>query len=140
MRSQRTIRALMATAAVTVALLLPAGSALAVITPATIAPATGGTNIPTSTASTGGSGAYTAIGGPVITESVGLQLVGASLGLSLPSGFEFNSAVTTPPVMSGSGCAYTASPLVYMGAGFGSTSLSTTLSGTTSTAPCVRRP
>ncbi len=115
--------------------MLPA-SVFAQIAPATITPATGGTGILTTTAASGGSGTYTALSGPAITESVGQQLINATITIEAPAGFEFNPGVATPPVMSGSGCGYTASSLLYVGPGFGSTSVSTTLSGT-STAACT---
>lgn len=122
---------------VMLAALLPTAGVLAQITPAVITPATGGTGISTTTAASGGSGTYTNISGPMITESVGGQLANATIGLSLPSGFEFNPNITTAPVLSGTGCAYTASALTYFGTGNGSTSLQTMLGGTTGTSDCT---
>jgi hypothetical protein len=127
----------LAAAGAILAALLPTASAFAAITPAVITPATGGTGILTTTAATGGSGAYTNLTGPSITESVGLQLANATLALSAPAGFEFNPSITTPPVLSGTGCAYTASALVYFGTGNSSATLQTTLGGTTGTGACT---
>lgn len=60
---------------------------------ATVTPATGGDAIPATTAKDAPSPAWTSLGGPVITEGNAGQLPNLStIVLSLPAGFEFNTA------------------------------------------------
>jgi len=106
------------------------------ITPPIITPATGGANIPAATAAQGGSGVWTTLTGPTITESVGGQLANAQLLLTLPANFEFNANITRAPSLS-SGCGYTASAILYFGAGFGAQNAQVNLTGTASNAPCT---
>ncbi len=67
-----------------------------------IVPATGGDAIPPSTAATGGTGAWTTLTGPVIEETADLQLlVGMTVILLLPPGFEWNRAIDLHPQVTG---------------------------------------
>lgn len=60
-----------------------------------ITAATGGTNISIDTTSAGGTGAYTTLTGPTITEATSSEwLVGRTIILNAPAGFEFNAAAT----------------------------------------------
>ncbi len=67
-----------------------------------ILPATGADAIPPSTAVTGGSGAWTTLTGPVIDETAQMQLlVGMTIDLYLPDGFEWNRAIDVHPQVTG---------------------------------------
>jgi hypothetical protein len=80
----------------------------------TVARATGGDAIPRTTAGIGGSGAWTTLRGPVISESMPAQVnPGITFRLTIPSGFEWDQAVTTPPAVTG--CDRMASPIAYDG-------------------------
>jgi hypothetical protein len=69
--------------------------------PAIVA-ATGAEAIPPSTAATGGSGAWTTLTGPVIDETADLQLlVGMTVVLTLPLGFEWDRAIDVHPQVTG---------------------------------------
>lgn len=68
--------------------LIPVASAASSITPAT-----GGTNISIDTTSSGGTAAWAVLaGGPVITESASGEISTGIHTLTLPSGWEFNTA------------------------------------------------
>jgi hypothetical protein len=76
--------------------------------------ATGGTGILTTTAANTGTGAWTTLTGPVITEStIGEFPVGARFQLALPTNFQFNVNRTTAPTVSG--CDKASSAIAYTG-------------------------
>jgi hypothetical protein len=70
------------------------------VTNPTVAPATGGGSIPSTTARIGGSGAWTQLSGPVIQETAIDQIpAGSAITLTLPANFEWNTAAVNPPVV-----------------------------------------
>ncbi len=97
------------------AALIPLAAPVAAAGPQVV-PITGGTNIPSSTARIGGSGRWTTLGGPTISEgSIGEWSVGTKLTLSLPANFEWNRARTTAPSVAH--CALVSGPIAYSGSG-----------------------
>ncbi len=79
-----------------VASLLPFGPVATVLGVTTVTPATGGGAIKADTAGIGGSGSYTALAGPVITEGAAGELLNnGEVWLTVPAGFEFNPASGT---------------------------------------------
>jgi hypothetical protein len=82
--------------------------------PPTVVRATGGTGIQSNTALTGGSGAWTTLTGPTITEGgLGAWPIGTRITLALPANFQWNQARTTP--LSVSGCDRNATAITYSG-------------------------
>jgi len=82
--------------------------------PPTVIPATGGTGIASNTALTGGTGAWTTLNGPTITEGgLGAWPIGERITLALPANFQWNQARTTP--LSVSGCDRNATAITYSG-------------------------
>ena len=80
----------------------------------TLRRAEGGDAIPRTTAGIGGSGAWTTLTGPSISETMAAQVnPGITFRLTIPSGFEWDQAVTTPPNVTG--CDRMASPIAYDG-------------------------
>ena len=80
----------------------------------TLTRAEGGDAIPRTTAGIGGSGAWTTLRGPAITETMAAQInPGITFRLTIPGGFEWDQAVTTPPSVTG--CDRMASSLAYDG-------------------------
>jgi len=99
-------------AALLVGALLPIASVSAVNP--TVTPATGGTGILTTTAANTGTGAWTTLTGPVITEgAIGEFPVGERIQLSLPTNFQFNVNQTAAPSVTG--CDKASSAIVYTG-------------------------
>jgi hypothetical protein len=99
-------------AALLVGALFPIASVSAVNP--TVTPASGGTGILTTTAANTGSGAWTTLTGPVITEStIGEFPVGGRFQLSLPTNFQFNVNQTAAPSVTG--CDKASSAIVYTG-------------------------
>jgi hypothetical protein len=95
--------------------LVPMATGVAAAGPS-VTPFTGGTGIQSNTARIGGSGAWTTLTGPVIVEdSPGFWPAGETISLGLPANFEWNTARTTPPSVTG--CQRVSSPIVYSGAG-----------------------
>lgn len=81
----------------------------------TIIPATGGSAIPSTTARIGGSGSWTTLTGPRIIETPeSVSLPPRRLALTVPANFEWNSANTAPPQVTG--CARTIERLEYVSA------------------------
>ena len=79
-----------------------------------VIPATGGTGIASNTALTGGSGAWTTLSGPTITEGgIGAWPIGTRITLVLPANFQWNQANATAPSVSG--CDRTINSIVYSG-------------------------
>jgi hypothetical protein len=79
-----------------------------------VTPATGGTGIASNTALTGGSGAWTTLSGPTITEgSLGAWPIGQRITLALPANFQWNQARTAPLTVSG--CDRNATAITYSG-------------------------
>ena len=82
--------------------------------PPTVVRATGGTGIQSNTALTGGSGAWTTLTGPTITEGgLGAWPIGTRITLALPANFQWNQARTTP--LSVTGCDRNATAITYSG-------------------------
>jgi len=82
--------------------------------PPTVVPATGGTGIQSNTALTGGSGAWTTLSGPTITEGgLGAWPIGTRITLALPANFQWNQARTAP--LSVTGCDRNATAITYSG-------------------------
>ena len=82
--------------ALLVASLLPIAPVSVVLGATTVTPATGGGAIGAATAGTGGSGAWTDLAGPVITEGAAGELLNnGEIWLTAPAGFAFNPAVGT---------------------------------------------
>jgi hypothetical protein len=101
--------------ALVAAALIPLAAPVAAAGPQVV-PITGGTNIPSNTARIGGSGRWTTLGGPTISEgSIGEWSVGTKLTLSLPTNFEWNRARTTAPSVAH--CALISGPIAYSGSG-----------------------
>lgn len=93
------------TAALLVVSLLPMAPVSVVLGATTITPATGGGAISAATAGTGGSGEWTTLAGPVVTEGAAGELLNnGEIWLTAPTGFAFNPAVGTAGV-GGAGCA-----------------------------------
>jgi hypothetical protein len=88
------------------------GSVLVIPPPPTVIPATGGEAIPSSTARIGGDGSWTRLTGPRFVETVhdGVP-VGGSIEMTLPTDFEWNTANTSPPLVSG--CDRTIHAIIY---------------------------
>ena len=83
---------------------LPVAPVAVVLGATTIAPATGGGAIKADTAGTGGTGAYTTLAGPVITEGAAGELLNnGEIWLTAPAGFAFNPAAGTAG-KGGAGC------------------------------------
>jgi len=134
MGSHHSVRARLAVLAVgvaLVALLIPAAIALA-IAPAdfTVTPATGGANIPASTAG----GAWTTLTGPTInvaaSQTADLIVPPVLITMTLPANFEFNGSIATTPALGPSDCQLTVTPIAYFGTGNGSTSAQISVAGT----------
>jgi hypothetical protein len=102
---------------------------MAASAPAVITPATGGSNIPSSTAG----GAWTTLNGPTITEGTSGQLSASEIVLTLPANFVFNANVTVAPVAS---CGYPISSITYYGAGNQATNAKVTVSGHATMSAC----
>ena len=79
-----------------------------------VIPATGGTGIASSTALAGGSGTWTTLSGPTITEgSIGAWPIGERITLKPPANFGWNQARTAPLTVSG--CDRNATAITYSG-------------------------
>ena len=101
------------TMAVTVVIPTPTPTPITPSGPPTVIPATGGTGIQSNTALTGGSGAWTTLSGPTITEgSLGAWPIGTRIALTLPANFQWNQARTSVSV---TGCDRNATSIVYSG-------------------------
>ena len=71
---------------------------------ATVTSATGGENISASTASSGGTGIFTTLSGPILVEGVKGDIKSGTITLNAPSGFEFDaSSPATVTVTSNAG-------------------------------------
>lgn len=82
--------------------------------PPVVTPAAGGTGIPSNTAASGGSGAWTTLTGPTITESaIGQFPVDEQIKLDLPTNFQWNPSRTSAPSVTG--CDKAASSIAYSG-------------------------
>ena len=112
------------------AALLPA-SALAIAT-VSVTAATGGSAISVDkTTAAGGSGAYTALTGPVITENTTGAIGNGTIVLTLPGGFEFNTgsgSIAKSPI----GCDLTVTTV-----SMSTTTATVTISGSPSTTACT---
>jgi hypothetical protein len=109
--------------------LLPA-NALAVVSPF-VTPATGGSTISADTAvASPGTGAYSALTGPVVTEIVAGDLAAGTIVLDAPSGFEFRAGFGTAG--KNAGCNLVLASVTTI-----STSVTLTMTGTSSTTACV---
>ena len=88
------------------------GSVRVIAPPPTVVPATGGEAVPSSTARIGGDGSWTRLAGPRFIETVhdGVP-AGGSIEMTLPLDFEWNSANTSPPLVSG--CDRTIHAIIY---------------------------
>ncbi|HAF25255.1 MAG TPA: hypothetical protein DCK93_20505, partial [Blastocatellia bacterium] len=64
----------------------------------TVTPATGGSAISADTAATGGTGVFTSLTGPIITESATADVGTGTIIINVPSGFEFDTGGTAPNV------------------------------------------
>jgi hypothetical protein len=100
------------------------------VVPVVITPATGGTDIPSSTAG----GAWTTLTGPTITEGTSGQLSSAKIVLALPANFMFNANVTAAPAAT---CGYPISGITYFGTGNQATSAQVTVSGHATMTKCA---
>ncbi len=98
--------------------------------PVVITPATGGTNIPSSTAG----GAWTTLTGPTITEGTSGQLSSVKIVLALPANFVFNANVTAAPSAT---CGYPISGITYFGTGNQATRATVTVSGHATMSKCA---
>ena len=113
------------------AALLPA-SALAIIPPVIVTAATGGGAISVDkTTAAGGTGAYTALTGPVITENVVGAIGNGTIILTVPAGFEFNAGSGSIAKSPG-GCDLTVTTVSMT-----TTTATVTVSGSPSTVACT---
>jgi hypothetical protein len=92
-------------AALLVVSLMPVAPVSVALGATTVTPATTGGSISAATAGTGGTGVYTDLAGPVITEGAPGELANnGEIWLTVPAGFAFNPAVGTVGA-GGAGCA-----------------------------------
>ncbi len=106
------------------------GGLVSLWVPPVVTPATGGTNIPYSTAG----GAWTTLSGPTITEGTSGQLSASKIVLSLPTNFVFDMSVTTAPTTN---CGYPVSAITYSGAGNAASTAQVTISGHATMTRCA---